>query len=74
MPPSTTAVVLERPEQLRLAELALPDPGPADAVVDICWSGISTGTERLLWSGDMPDFPGMGYPVDTAGFGVKSTS
>lgn len=32
-------------------------------VVDICWSGISTGTERLLWTGRMPDFPGMGYPL-----------
>jgi len=32
-------------------------------VVDIEWSGISTGTERLLWSGRMPTFPGMGYPL-----------
>lgn len=32
-------------------------------VVDICWSGISTGTERLLWTGRMPEFPGMGYPL-----------
>jgi 3-hydroxyethyl bacteriochlorophyllide a dehydrogenase len=32
-------------------------------VVDIDWSGISTGTERLLWSGRMPAFPGMGYPL-----------
>jgi 3-hydroxyethyl bacteriochlorophyllide a dehydrogenase len=32
-------------------------------VVDVHWSGISTGTERLLWSGRMPSFPGMGYPL-----------
>ncbi len=32
-------------------------------VVDIEWSGISTGTERLLWTGRMPAFPGMGYPL-----------
>jgi 3-hydroxyethyl bacteriochlorophyllide a dehydrogenase len=32
-------------------------------VVDISWSGISTGTERLLWTGRMPPFPGMGYPL-----------
>jgi bacteriochlorophyllide a dehydrogenase len=32
-------------------------------VVDVQWSGISTGTERLLWSGRMPAFPGMGYPL-----------
>jgi 3-hydroxyethyl bacteriochlorophyllide a dehydrogenase len=27
------------------------------------YSGISTGTERLLWQGTMPAFPGMGYPL-----------
>ena len=32
-------------------------------VVDVEWSGISTGTERLLWTGEMPPFPGMGYPL-----------
>ncbi|GAB0116751.1 chlorophyll synthesis pathway protein BchC [Acidisoma sp. 7E03] len=32
-------------------------------MVDIQWSSISAGTERLLWSGRMPPFPGMGYPL-----------
>jgi len=32
-------------------------------VVDIEWSGISTGTERLLYTGRMPPFPGLGYPL-----------
>jgi 3-hydroxyethyl bacteriochlorophyllide a dehydrogenase len=32
-------------------------------VVDIRYSGISTGTEKLFWSGQMPPFPGMGYPL-----------
>ncbi|GJD51651.1 L-galactonate-5-dehydrogenase [Methylobacterium crusticola] len=57
------AVVLDRPEQLGLDRLALDAPGAGDAVVEVAWSGISTGTERLLWSGRMPDFPGMGYPL-----------
>jgi 3-hydroxyethyl bacteriochlorophyllide a dehydrogenase len=57
------AVVIDAPEQLRLARLDLPEPGRDDVVVDIEWSGISTGTERLLWSGRMPHFPGMGYPL-----------
>jgi 3-hydroxyethyl bacteriochlorophyllide a dehydrogenase len=43
--------------------LTLPDPGPQDMVVDIRYSGISTGTEKLFWSGQMPPFPGMGYPL-----------
>ena len=59
----TLAVVLTEPESLGLRRLALTPPGEADVVVDIAWSGISTGTERLLWSGRMPHFPGMGYPL-----------
>ena len=59
----TIAVVLGAPEQLAVERLALTDPGAADVVVDVAWSGISTGTERLLWSGRMPNFPGMGYPL-----------
>jgi len=57
------AVLLERPERLALARLPLAPPADADAVVAVSWSGISTGTERLLWSGRMPSFPGMGYPL-----------
>jgi 3-hydroxyethyl bacteriochlorophyllide a dehydrogenase len=59
----TTAVVLEQPEKLALRQLDLSAPGDDDVVVDVEWSGISTGTERLLWSGQMPPFPGMGYPL-----------
>jgi len=57
------AVVLQQPEQLTLSRLALSDATEEDVVVDIEWSGISTGTERLLWTGRMPAFPGMGYPL-----------
>jgi 3-hydroxyethyl bacteriochlorophyllide a dehydrogenase len=57
------AVVLEAPERLALSRVGLTPPGEDDVVVDIAWSGISTGTEKLLWSGRMPPFPGMGYPL-----------
>lgn len=60
---NTLAVVLKQPEHLELSHLELSVPGEEDVVVDIEWSGISTGTERLLWSGRMPAFPGMGYPL-----------
>jgi bacteriochlorophyllide a dehydrogenase len=60
---NTVAVVLEEPERLVLSRLDLASPSEDDVVVDIEWSGISTGTERLLWSGRMPPFPGMGYPL-----------
>jgi 3-hydroxyethyl bacteriochlorophyllide a dehydrogenase len=56
-------VVFEQPERLSLARLDLTPPGDEDVVVDVDFSGISTGTERLLWSGSMPPFPGMGYPL-----------
>src|SRR3954462_347731 len=57
------AVVLNSPEDLAVRSVVLTPPGDADVVVDIDWSGISTGTERLLWQGRMPPFPGMGYPL-----------
>lgn len=59
----TLAVVLQAPERLMLSRVALTPPCADDVVVDVEWSGISTGTERLLWSGRMPPFPGMGYPL-----------
>jgi 3-hydroxyethyl bacteriochlorophyllide a dehydrogenase len=59
----TLAVVLEAPEKLALSRLELAAPAEGDVVVDVEWSGISTGTERLLYTGRMPSFPGMGYPL-----------
>ncbi|MFQ3595857.1 MAG: chlorophyll synthesis pathway protein BchC, partial [Sphingomonadaceae bacterium] len=59
----TLAVVLDRPEAISLRRLALLPMSPADCLVEVCWSGISTGTERLLFSGTMPPFPGLGYPL-----------
>lgn len=63
MSTETTAVVFEEPGRLSLSQVGLNGPGNGDCVVDIEWSGISTGTERLLWTGRMPEFPGMGYPL-----------
>ena len=59
----TTAVVVTQPGSLTLKDIALPAPGDDEVVVDIEWSGISTGTEKLLWTGTMPPFPGLGYPL-----------
>jgi 3-hydroxyethyl bacteriochlorophyllide a dehydrogenase len=57
------AVVLNGPEDLELRRLPLRAPENDHLVVEVTWSGISTGTERLLWQGRMPHFPGMGYPL-----------
>jgi len=57
------AIVLDNPRQLALRPLGLIDARDDDVVVDMAWTAISTGTEKLLWSGRMPPFPGMGYPL-----------
>ncbi|MDT8325803.1 MAG: chlorophyll synthesis pathway protein BchC [Roseovarius sp.] len=59
----TCAVHLKGPEDLGVETLKLKAPGAGDLVVDVAHSGISTGTEKLFWSGKMPPFPGMGYPL-----------
>ncbi len=59
----TTAVTLQNPKQLGLSRLALREPTADQIVVRVTHSGISTGTEKLFWTGEMPPFPGMGYPL-----------
>ncbi len=59
----STAVILSGARDLGLAEVGLVAPGPQDLVIETAYSGISTGTEKLFWSGTMPPFPGMGYPL-----------
>jgi len=59
----TSAVLLQEPRQVTFSQIELTAPVAGDVVVDVEWSGISTGTERLLYSGQMPAFPGMGYPL-----------
>ena len=59
----TTAVILKGPKDLGLDALTVTPPTADDLVVCVTHSGISTGTEKLFWSGDMPPFPGMGYPL-----------
>lgn len=57
------AVVVEEPERVALRQLTLTPPEADDVVVAIDWSGISMGTEKLMYNGSMPMFPGMGYPL-----------
>jgi 3-hydroxyethyl bacteriochlorophyllide a dehydrogenase len=60
---NATAVILTGPKAIEVQTLALNAAGPSDITVRIAHSGISTGTEKLFWSGNMPPFPGMGYPL-----------
>lgn len=73
-----TAVILNGPRKLGLDVLGLNAPGANDVVVQVTHSGISMGTEKLLWTGEMPPFPGMGYPLvpgyEAAGEVVEAAS
>lgn len=57
------AIVFQAPLQLSVRTLPLRAPAPDDLEIEVLHSGISTGTERLLWDGSMPPFPGLGYPL-----------
>ena len=59
----TTAITLSGPGAIAPRTLGLRAPSEGQAVVAVRHSAISAGTERLLWSGEMPPFPGMGYPL-----------
>ena len=60
---SAQAVVFEGPRRLSQRRVELVSRSPGEVLVKTLYSGISTGTERLFYTGDMPDFPGMGYPL-----------
>ncbi len=59
----TLAVVVEAPGQVALRRLGMTPPDADDLVVAVDFSGISMGTEKLMYNGSMPEFPGMGYPL-----------
>jgi 3-hydroxyethyl bacteriochlorophyllide a dehydrogenase len=60
---NTMAIVLREPRSIALDTVGLIAATDADVMVEVLWSGISTGTERLLWTGRMPQFPGLQYPL-----------
>jgi len=57
------AIVFEAPQSIAVRTLELAPMGARDVEVAVSFSGISTGTERLLWDGTMPPFPGLSYPL-----------
>lgn len=63
VPAQARAVIFDGHHRVRLAELRLRPAGQGEVVVRVCWSGVSTGTERLMWSSQMPPFPGLSYPL-----------
>ena len=64
------AIVFEAPQTLSVQTLALKPFEAGDVEVEVSHCGISSGTERLLWDGTMPAFPGLGYPL-VPGYGNR---
>lgn len=62
-PQNVRAIVFVSPRVLEVQRLELAEMGAGDVEVEVAFSGISTGTERLLWDGSMPPFPGLSYPL-----------
>lgn len=59
----SAAVVFGGDRTAQLQTLSLDAPSADDLIVDTEVSAISMGTEKLFWTGEMPPFPGMGYPL-----------
>ncbi|ODS55930.1 MAG: chlorophyll synthesis pathway protein BchC [Agrobacterium sp. SCN 61-19] len=59
----SSAIVFEKPGILAVRRLALRAPEASDVVVESRFSGVSSGTEKMLYDGTMPAFPGMRYPL-----------
>ena len=60
MPSSAAAVEFAGPRQVRVAAVALPEPGPDEVVVTTHFSGISGGRELLAYRGGIDP----GVPLD----------
>jgi 3-hydroxyethyl bacteriochlorophyllide a dehydrogenase len=74
----SAAIVFEKPGTLAVRQLALNTPEASDVVVESRFSGVSSGTEKMLYEGTMPAFPGMRYPLvpgyETVGVVVEAGS
>lgn len=60
--PTTQAVVIPKAHHVELREVELLPPGPDDVVVQVAYTSISAGTERMLLAGRMPH-PMLQFPV-----------
>ena len=60
---SSNAIVFRQPGSLAVQTVNLTPATEDDLVIDVLSSGISTGTEKMLWNGTMPAFPGLAYPL-----------
>jgi 3-hydroxyethyl bacteriochlorophyllide a dehydrogenase len=60
---TTHAIVFAEAGVLGTHRASLREAGPDEVVVDTRFSSISAGTERLLFSGKLPGFPVLRFPL-----------
>jgi hypothetical protein len=67
---SATALWYAGPRECVLNAEELPPPGPGDCLVHTLWSGISRGTERLVFEGRVPqsEYERMRAPLQQGAF------
>ena len=70
MPSSAAAVEFAGPRQVRVAAVALPEPGPDEVFVTTHFSGISGGRELLAYRGEID--PGVPLDDPVAARGTSS--
>ena len=70
MTAAARAFWIVHPGHGEIRDEALPAPGPGDAVVRACFSGISRGTESLVFAGRVPEseWPRMRAPFQAGDF------
>ena len=51
---ATRAFWLREPGSAEIRPATVPDPGPGEVLVRTCFSGVSRGTETLVFTGDVP--------------------
>ena len=61
----TKAVVMSEPGSLSIQPVELKSPSKEDIVININYSGISTGTEKLFYNGKMPQVSWHGLSISS---------
>jgi 2-desacetyl-2-hydroxyethyl bacteriochlorophyllide A dehydrogenase len=59
------ALYFERPGEVAVRDQPRPEPGPTEVLVETVVSGVSPGTEMLVYEGDVPEEMAVDDTIDT---------
>jgi len=57
------AIVFSAAGELAFRDVSLREAAPDEVTVDVAYSSISSGTERLIFGGTLPGFPMLRFPL-----------